>query len=168
MSEAVLELEDQPEGSVRRKVVKSLKGGFGHLSILGAVNLVLISKHLIFRVSGKHHEITPETPSSQPIEHLMASLLSSVNSTLSKPVAFTLTAFDVRSEMVRTGESAVGNWVADILLHGYSESGERKGVKEDGSREPSADAVLICGGTLRGDSQYGPGEFRGRLPHCHC
>ncbi|KAJ9124395.1 hypothetical protein QFC22_001195 [Naganishia vaughanmartiniae] len=130
----------------------------------------------------KHHEITPATPSSLDIEKLVESMLSTVTSTLSNPVCFTFTPFDVRSEKVRTQEMGIGNWVADILLHAYAEmleetssksrsKGEDKegvtdgNVKQDGKVEVKgtdasgrADAVIICGGTLRGDSVYPPGK----------
>jgi hypothetical protein len=115
-------------------------------------------------------------------------------------------------------ETGLGNWVADVLLHAYAESGvENKGwMKKEGERQEQeqdegqggqggedgvvgetqgktsseprksgptakpqsqakarsrtrsgtgasagagADAVIICGGTLRGDSQYGPGKI---------
>lgn len=77
---------------------------------------------------------------------------------------------------------AIGNWVADILLHAYAEmleetssKGREKGDNESGKPNANgkmdgkpqigggdadgrADAVIICGGTLRGDSVYPPGE----------
>jgi hypothetical protein len=61
----------------------------------------------------------------------------------------------------------VGNWVADILLHAYAEMLSEKNARffekdADGEELPHdghpADCAIICGGTLRGDSQYGPGE----------
>ncbi|KAJ9115326.1 hypothetical protein QFC24_007035 [Naganishia onofrii] len=157
LSEAMLELAEQPAGSIRRRVIKSL--------------------------TGKHHEITPATPSSPDIEKLVKSLLSTVTSTLSNPVCFTFTPFDVRSEKVRTQEMAIGNWVADILLHAYAEMLEETSLKSRGKGEDTkdvtgenakedgkggdrgtnadgrADAVIICGGTLRGDSVYPPGKI---------
>ena len=135
LSEAVFELEDTPAGSVRNKVVKSL--------------------------SGKHHEITPATPTAPEIDKLVDSLLSTVSDTLSKPVCFSLTPFDVRSEKVRTEETAIGNWVADILMHAYAERLQEAG-KEEGETSSGegneADAVIICGGTFRGDSLYPAGQ----------
>lgn len=77
---------------------------------------------------------------------------------------------------------AIGNWVADILLHAYAEMLEEtslmsrgkgedtkdvtgENAKEDGkggdrgtNADGRADAVIICGGTLRGDSVYPPGK----------
>ena len=135
LSEAVFELEDTPAGSVRNKVVKSL--------------------------SGKHHEITPATPTAPEVDKLVDSLLSTVSDTLSKPVCFSLTPFDVRSEKVRTEETAIGNWVADILMHAYAERLQEAG-KEEGETSSGegneADAVIICGGTFRGDSLYPAGQ----------
>ncbi len=129
--------------------------------------------------SGKHLEITPDTPTSTEVDELTKSLLSTVTKTLTKPVCFTLTPFDVRSEIVRTQESAVGNWIADVLLHAYSEmiedtapdseaerghgNGHSTAFDKEGAPSPrdrrQADCTIICGGTLRGDSQYGPGKI---------
>ncbi len=131
-------------------------------------------KRLITELSGKHHYVLPSSPSSPSFERLLSSLLSSVSSTLSKPVCFTLRPLDARSEVVRTRETGLGNWVADVLMHAYAESlmeGGKNGrtdlVEKDGKDELErnrdakgrADAVIICGGTLRGDSQYGPGRI---------
>lgn len=92
------------------------------------------------------------------------SLLSTVNSTLANPVCYTLTPFDVRSEKVRTEEMAIGNWVADILLHAYAEMLEETSKMDEEDHvardfDGRADAVIICGGTLRGDSMYPPGKI---------
>ncbi|RXK38756.1 hypothetical protein M231_03932 [Tremella mesenterica] len=111
-----------------------------------------IRRRTIMSLTGVHHYVLPVSPSSPSIDALLKNLLSSVSSTLSKSVCFTLTPFDARSEMVRTRETGLGNWAADVLLHAYAES-MIEGVEE------GADAVIICGGTLRGDSQYGPGKI---------
>ena len=37
------------------------------------------------------------------------------------PICYTLTPWDVRSEVVRTRETAFGNLVADALFGGYAE-----------------------------------------------
>lgn len=62
---------------------------------------------------GTHHSITPETPTNDRIEKLITSLLGEVNKTLEKPACWTLTQWDCRSELVRTEESAIGNWLGD-------------------------------------------------------
>ena len=134
-----------------------------------------VRRRTITELTGKHHYILPSTPSLKPIDDLMKSLLSSVSQTLSKNVCYTLTPFDARSEIVRTKETGLGNWIADVLLHAYAESlmegkaGENGRVHfekqqtsehADGTqRRGGADAAILCGGTIRGDSQYGPGKI---------
>ena len=131
-----------------------------------------IRRRQIFDLSGQHHYILPSSPKKQEFDDLLKSLLSSVSGTLGKPVCFTLTSFDARSELVRTRETGLGNWVADVLMHAYAESlmegrpdmFEKDKQGSDGELEQragkgGADAVIICGGTIRGDSQYGPGKI---------
>lgn len=143
LSSAVLTLSE-PTDAIRRRTITSLKG--------------------------KHHYILPSSPSSAPFDEMLKKLLSSVSKTLSQPVCFTLTPFDARSEIVRTQETGLGNWLADVLLHAYAESALDNGrnwmIDTDGgdsedAPRPSgkADAAILCGGTLRGDSQYGPGKI---------
>jgi hypothetical protein len=116
-------------------------------------------------LTGKHHYVVPSSTRSRSVDKLLKTLLSTVSATLSRPVCWSLTPFDARSEIVRTKETGLGNWVADVLVHAYSESLLEKG---DGEKVPDVDrrrdfggvdAVIICGGTLRGDSQYGPGKI---------
>lgn len=143
-----------------------------------------VRRRTITALDGRHHYVLPSLPSSKSMHDLVQSLLSSVSSTLQKPVCFSLTPFDARSEVVRTRETGLGNWVADVLMHAYAESlfekqdsavkppkegggvkaGAKEAAKRSGEDEGSglgsgADAVIICGGTLRGDSQYGPGRI---------
>ena len=100
---------------------------------------------------------------------LLEKLLSSVSSSLKAPVCKTDVVLDCRSSLVRTEEvcafthlpnialmhsctyqSASGNWFADVLRHAYDDALCLKG-------RGGSDGVLICGGTIRGDSTYGPG-----------
>lgn len=118
-------------------------------------------------MTGKHHYVIPASPSSTELDKLVKNLLESVTKTLGQSVCYTITPFDARSEVVRTRESALGNWAADVLLHAYDESLVEKNTriqfekddKEGTTFTEGADAVIICGGTLRGDSQYGPGTI---------
>ncbi|KGB76109.2 hypothetical protein CNBG_1947 [Cryptococcus deuterogattii R265] len=121
-----------------------------------------IRRQLVASLTGKHLYVLPSSPSSPPFEGLVKSLLSSVSEALTKPACFTLTPFDARSEVVRTQESGLGNWIADVLMHAYAESIVQAKGKEGGFEEQDegdADAAILCGGTLRGDSQYGPGKI---------
>ncbi|KAG9051069.1 hypothetical protein FS837_012576 [Tulasnella sp. UAMH 9824] len=124
LSSMTVELVDAPEGSARRKLVKSVKG--------------------------KHHIISPEMPSSESLKEILSTLLKDVGSALKAPVCRTLTELNCKSGHIRTEESASGNWFADVLRHTYDDALCMKG-------SGGADGVLICGGTIRGDSVYGPG-----------
>ncbi|KAH8107148.1 Metallo-dependent phosphatase [Cristinia sonorae] len=124
LSEFVLELEDTPEGSIRNKLIKSIRG--------------------------KRHCTQSGSESSERMAKLLEKLLSSVSSTLKAPICKTDVELDCRSSLVRTEESASGNWFADVLRHAYDDA---LCVKTGGG----SDGVLICGGTIRGDSTYGPG-----------
>ncbi|KAL1406105.1 hypothetical protein Q8F55_007788 [Vanrija albida] len=129
-----------------------------------------IRRRTVVNLTGKHHYVIPSSPTNVEMERLIDSLLASVQETLGKPVCFSLSPFDARSEIVRTRESSLGNWAADVLLHAYDESlvegspvdfdKEDKNGSDGSKHKPcGADAVIICGGTLRGDSQYGPGSI---------
>jgi 5'-nucleotidase len=70
-----------------------------------------------------------------------------VEDTLRAPVCKLAVELDVRSEFIRVSESAAGNWFADIIRHAYDDALCINGCG-------GSDAVLICAGTLRGDSVY--------------
>lgn len=89
--------------------------------------------------------------------------MSRVDQATGQPVAFSLTPLDCRADKVRTEESAVGNLIADILMHSYEDAlRERDKRGEFAERRPEdvreVDMCLICGGSLRGDSVFGPGS----------
>ncbi|CAE6416264.1 unnamed protein product [Rhizoctonia solani] len=126
LSELTLELEDTPEGSVRRKIVKSIRG--------------------------TRHSIQPSQPASPALTRIIKNQLDSVSSSLSEPICHSLTEWNAKSDMVRTDESSLGDWMADVLRHAYDDA---LCVKGGGP----ADGVLICGGTIRGDTVYGPGDI---------
>ncbi|KAJ7184198.1 Metallo-dependent phosphatase-like protein [Mycena filopes] len=104
-------------------------------------------------VPGLQNEITLEfetTPAGSIRRKILKTVLSSVSSTLKAPVCNTTVTVDVRSQLIRTEESAAGNWFADVIRHAYDDSLAMKGCG-------GSDGVFICGGTFRGDSMYGPG-----------
>ncbi|KAJ7043265.1 Metallo-dependent phosphatase-like protein [Mycena alexandri] len=124
LSEITLEFETTPAGSIRKKVIS--------------------------RITGVRHSTKPGSASSQKLTEILKTVLSSVSSTLKAPVCNTTVAVDVRSQLVRTEESAAGNWFADVVRHAYDDSLAMKGCG-------GSDGVFLCGGTFRGDSIYGPG-----------
>lgn len=125
LSEIMLELKDTPEGCIRRK--------------------------LISRVTGKHHEINPSLRSCQKLRKILDQILASVGDSFKAPLCKLSAELDLRSQLIRTRESASADWFADILRHTYDDALCMKGI------EGGVDGILICAGMLRGDSVYGPG-----------
>ncbi|KAH9981482.1 5'-nucleotidase [Lactifluus volemus] len=125
LSEVRLDLQDTPEGSVRKK--------------------------LISRVTGKRHEIHPGLRSCQKLRKVLDNILESVGASLKAPLCKLSTELNVMSQLIRTQESASGDWFADVMRHTYDDALCMKGI------EGGVDGVLICAGMLRGDSVYGPG-----------
>ncbi|KAJ3754516.1 Metallo-dependent phosphatase-like protein [Lentinula raphanica] len=124
LSNFTLTLEDTPAGSIRNKVIRS--------------------------ISGQRIVTQPGSKSSRELSKMLEQLLSSVSKSLKAPVCKSLVTLDLRSNIIRTEESAAGNWFADIVRHAYDDCETLKACG-------GSDAVLICAGTLRGDSEYGPG-----------
>ncbi|EIW60617.1 Metallo-dependent phosphatase [Trametes versicolor FP-101664 SS1] len=96
LSEIALELADTPEGSIRRKVIKTIRG--------------------------KHHETKPGSKKSERVAKLLEDLLSSVSSALKAPVCKTDVELDVRSSIIRVQETVAANWFADVLRHAYDDA----------------------------------------------
>ncbi|KAJ3993856.1 Metallo-dependent phosphatase-like protein [Lentinula boryana] len=126
LSDFTLTLESTPAGSVRKKIIKS--------------------------ITGRRVATQPGSKSSTELTEMLKILLSSVSKSLKAPVCKSTVTLDLRSNIIRTEESAAGNWFADIVRHSYDDCETLKGCG-------GSDAVLICAGTLRGDSEYGPGNI---------
>ncbi|KAI9597622.1 Metallo-dependent phosphatase-like protein [Syncephalis fuscata] len=97
-------------------------------------------------IKAHHVEVTKSYTADEEMATLVTSLTGEINAKLSTPVGRTLTAWDARSTTVRIKESNIGNLAADLMrLHW------------DGT-----DIGLLCGGTIRSDSTYGPGVLSKR------
>ncbi|KAF4614842.1 hypothetical protein D9613_002892 [Agrocybe pediades] len=107
-----------------------------------------VRKMVINKISGKHTK--PGSRASENMAKMLKDLLDSVSSSLKAPICKTEVMLDVRSQYIRVQESPVSNWFADISRHVYDAALCMKGC--DGT-----DGVLLCAGTFRGDSTYGPG-----------
>ncbi|KAF5372933.1 hypothetical protein D9758_001729 [Tetrapyrgos nigripes] len=108
-----------------------------------------VRKRVVSGIKGRRHQTQPGSQSSEGLKDILKKLLSSVSSALKAPVCVSTVGLDLRSQFIRVSESAAGNWFADIIRHAYDDS-----LSVGGG---GADGVLICAGTLRGDSEYGPG-----------
>ncbi|KAG6820781.1 hypothetical protein H0H93_011546 [Arthromyces matolae] len=110
-----------------------------------------VRRAVIKHITGKRHTIQPGSKSSPSMQTLLTTLLSAVSDTMTAPVCKTAVIIDCRSQYIRTAESAAGNLIADIIRHAYDDALCMQGCG-------GSDGVLICAGTLRGDSTYGPGS----------
>ncbi|CCF53628.1 related to 5`-nucleotidase precursor [Ustilago hordei] len=138
LSELKLELSEPNNNAIRTRTIKSL--------------------------SVKRYRASPDDPTSPELKSMLDDLLAKISKSTSQSVAYTLTPWDVRSEKVRTDESAFGNFVADVLMNSYEEVlRERDNRGELSERRPAdareVDCCIICGGSLRGDQMYGPGKI---------
>ncbi|KZT65477.1 Metallo-dependent phosphatase [Daedalea quercina L-15889] len=101
LSEFTLDLADTPPGSVRRKVIKEIRG--------------------------KRHSTQPGSKKNERIAKLLESILSSVSDALKAPVCKTEVELDLRSQLIRVQETAAANWFADVLRHTYDDAPEMAG-----------------------------------------
>lgn len=92
---------------------------------------------------------------------MLDQLMARVNKSVGQPVAYSLTEWDARATSVRTDESSLGDFIADVLLYSVERSlRTQKLLDAPVSRHGrAADCCLICGGSLRGDAVFGPGEI---------
>ncbi|KAF9532356.1 Metallo-dependent phosphatase-like protein [Crepidotus variabilis] len=111
-----------------------------------------IRNKVINKITGKRHEVLPGSRSSKPLADLLKTLLKSIGSTLKAPVCELTCMVDVRSGYIRLEESAICDWFSDIVRHAYDDALCMKGCE-------GSDGVLLCAGTFRGDSTYGPGPM---------
>jgi 2',3'-cyclic-nucleotide 2'-phosphodiesterase (5'-nucleotidase family) len=75
----------------------------------------------------------------------ISAVTASLRSTLDKPLAHTAVPLDARFSTVRTRESNMGNFIADLMQHYYG-----------------ADCAVLAAGTIRGDQIYPAGVLRAR------
>ncbi|GBC00114.1 hypothetical protein RclHR1_03750013 [Rhizophagus clarus] len=102
---------------------------------------------IIKKVTVTRQEVTSSIAEDSQFIEITNSATSDINSKLSRPIAFTLAQWDCRSTEVRTRETAFGNFIADIMLYAYQPCIH------------DIDCSVLCGGTIRSDSVYGPGEI---------
>ncbi|CAG8524516.1 10495_t:CDS:2 [Acaulospora colombiana] len=106
------------------------------------------AKSIIKNTAVTRKEITSAIPEEPYFADLVKSSTSSITAKMSKPIAYTMTEWDCRSKMLRTQETAFGNFVADLMLYAYQPC-----ISYD------IDCSLLCAGCIRSDSIYPPGEI---------
>ena len=119
---------------------------------------------VIQKMSVRRIRTNPDGEYYSPLQTQIEEIMQRIGQATSKPVVNTLTKWDVRSEKVRTEESAIGDFFADVFLHAYDDAlrsqeqrGELNPARDAGVRQ--VDIAFFCGGALRGDTVYGPGSI---------
>lgn len=122
----------------------------------------VIRKRRIIGAKVRRHKTKPNDQTLPELKAHIDELMNRVDQATGQPVAFAMTSLDCRMDKVRTDEAGVGNFIADILLHSYDDAlrqrdqrGEFEEKRADDARE--VDLAFICGGSLRGDEEFGPG-----------
>ncbi|WFD34813.1 hypothetical protein MCUN1_001657 [Malassezia cuniculi] len=116
-----------------------------------------IRRRTIESVSVRRHQTKPSDPAHEGLAKRLEELLAHIRKSTSQPVAYSLTPWDVRASSVRTDESALGDFIADILLHSMGEMARAHAAHNvEGDH---VDCCIICGGALRGDAIFGPGRI---------
>ncbi|KAK9326134.1 Metallo-dependent phosphatase-like protein [Lipomyces orientalis] len=88
-------------------------------------------------------DVTKDIAEDEQTQALVESISGYMNRQLDKVIGWTDVSLDATFETVRSRESNLGNFVADILRVWYD-----------------ADVSLVAGGTLRSDTVYEPGPIR--------
>ncbi|EIW81814.1 Metallo-dependent phosphatase [Coniophora puteana RWD-64-598 SS2] len=101
LSEVTLTLKDTPPGSVRRKVIESIKG--------------------------VRHVTTGDLAVDPHMKNIIDGELAELNAAMADPILISEVELDARSLTVRTGEAPVGNWIADCLRPAYNDVLEKSG-----------------------------------------
>jgi 5'-nucleotidase len=97
LSEFVLDLEDAPQGSIRRKLIKRITGSSSSALYLCPVLRVIF-------MPGNHHIIRPGMRSNEELQRIIDHLLEAVGSTLKAPLCRLVSELDLRSQYLRTEE----------------------------------------------------------------
>ncbi|KAJ1928719.1 hypothetical protein IWQ60_001819 [Tieghemiomyces parasiticus] len=110
-----------------------------HLSVTRAADRrTRIAELKVYR-----HAVTSKIPADLAVERIVADVTAGVSKHIDKVIGHTLTPWDARSQRVRIEESAIGNLLGDLMRCAF----------------PHTDVALACGGAIRSDSVYGPGDI---------
>ena len=163
LSVLTLELVDTPEGSVRKKVIKTIKGNVSVSAALWPTHETKLRPREAPRNAAKQQEERARGRSAQGPALLCIFCTESAclqERSGARPSFFPHPCTRGNRLLYGTSETAsvdylpqtaAANWFADVLRHSYDDALCLKGYN-------NTDGVFICGGTIRGDSVYGPGK----------
>ncbi|KAJ1972857.1 hypothetical protein H4R33_007037 [Dimargaris cristalligena] len=133
----------QPDPIRGLRIVKS-GTDFRDLSHIGlTVERLPHGRCRVSRLTVQRHAVTSAITPDPDVAAIVQDICSGISKQIDKVVCSTLTPWDARSQMVRTEESAIGNLLCDLMRNVF----------------PNTDVALACGGAIRSDSVYGPGDI---------
>ncbi|CAG8843689.1 15545_t:CDS:1, partial [Gigaspora margarita] len=88
-------------------------------------------------------EVTSSIVEDEHLSGLIDSATTDIKEKMSKPMAYTIKPWDCRSSILRTQETAFGNFIADLLFYAYKPCIPH-----------NIDSAILCAGTIRSDSIY--------------
>ena len=159
---------DNPQGSEHDTNTLLIKSG-ADFHDLSDIELVLsprrdaVRRRTIEHLNGtskltvRRHETKPSDPVYPPLAKTLESLITRIRKSTNQEVAYSLTPWDARAMSVRLGESALGDFIADIMLLSMGQMARAQGSHKSGGQV--VDCCIICGGALRGDAVFGPGRI---------
>ncbi|KAG9290588.1 hypothetical protein G9A89_020958 [Geosiphon pyriformis] len=147
---------DEIDGSEDDDGVRVVKSGtdFRELSLLD-IHVDVVSRDgdggknkTIKSILVTRKEINSAILKDSNMSEIIVKATSEISDRMSRPITYTTTPWDCRSTIVRTQESAFGNFIADLMLCAYAPCINH-----------NIDCSLMCGGTIRSDTIYPPGEI---------
>ncbi|PKI82840.1 hypothetical protein MVES1_003744 [Malassezia vespertilionis] len=122
-----------------------------------------VRRRTIDAIAASRHVTHADDPVLPEVKKLIDDLMSRVDQSVGQSVAYSLTEWDSRANMVRLDESALGDFISDILLtsadHALRSNNAHNTCELLSENDRFADCCIICGGSLRGDAVFGPGEI---------
>ena len=97
LSEIVLTLQDTPPGSIRKKIIKEMKGEFNLISSTQPRTDTDITL-------GQRHVTRGDTPVNQELKAIVDEELGTIKAAMKDPICVTDVTLDVRSSFVRLNE----------------------------------------------------------------
>ncbi|KAF0455054.1 Metallo-dependent phosphatase [Gigaspora margarita] len=97
----------------------------------------------IKNITVTRREVTSSIVEDEYLSGLIDSATSDIKDKMSKPIAYTVKQWDCRSSILRTQETAFGNFIADLLYYAYKPCITH-----------NIDCAILCAGTIRSDSIY--------------
>ncbi|OZJ04273.1 hypothetical protein BZG36_02569 [Bifiguratus adelaidae] len=105
-------------------------------------------RRIIKSITATRKDATSNIPEDEEAGKIVETISEKVTSKTKRSIGYTHTPWEGRSQRMRTEETNLGDFAADLMLHSYTST-----------LEEGVDFALCCGGTFRSDSVLGPGEI---------